>query len=84
VQHRRADESTGRVKQLRIMLIPPAPTLAIFPIENIKSSNASQSVASCTDILVSPLIVSCRSGKTIELNQARNPHEIYRINSIID
>jgi hypothetical protein len=43
VQHRRADESTGRVKQPRIMLIPPAQTLAIFPIENIKSSNASQS-----------------------------------------
>ncbi len=43
MQHRRADESAGRVKQLRIMLIPPALTLAIFPIENIKSPNASQS-----------------------------------------
>jgi hypothetical protein len=43
VQHRRADESTGRVKQLRIMLIPPAQTLAVFPSENIKSLNACQS-----------------------------------------
>jgi hypothetical protein len=43
VQHRRADESTGQVTQLRFMLIPPAPTLTTFPIENIKSSNASQS-----------------------------------------
>jgi hypothetical protein len=84
VQHRRADESTGLEEQLRIMLIPPAQTLAIFPIENIKSSNASQSVASCTDILVSPLIVSCRSGETIEPNEARNPHETHQINSIID
>ena len=33
VQHRRADESTGRVKQHRwLMLIPPAPTLTTFRI----------------------------------------------------
>ena len=44
VQHCRADESTGRVKQHRwLMLIPPAPTLEIFPFEFIKSSNACQS-----------------------------------------
>ncbi len=44
VQQRRADESTGRVKQYRWgMLIPPAQMLTTFPIENIKSPNASQS-----------------------------------------
>ena len=33
VQHRRADESTGRVKPHRwVMLIPPAPTLTTLPI----------------------------------------------------
>jgi hypothetical protein len=44
VQNRRADESTGRVKQHRwVMLIPPAQTLEIFPFKNINSSIACQS-----------------------------------------
>jgi hypothetical protein len=51
VQHRRADESTGLEEQLRIMLIPPAQTLARIyqiieckPVSRFLHRHSSQSI----------------------------------------